>query len=52
MIVAVNLTESKYYIYLEKGILKNRVDFVEFTRKYGEIVTTSVNGLNFGMWSK
>jgi hypothetical protein len=51
-IFAINLTESKYYIYSEKGLLLNRVKYLDLTKKYGEIVSTSANGLNFVLWNK
>ena len=52
IIISINLTESKYYVYQEKGLLINRINFQEMTKKYGEIVSTSANGLNFVMWNK
>ena len=46
-ILAVNLTESKYYVYSEKGILLNRINFRQFVEFYGEPLTVSSNGLNY-----
>ena len=51
-IIAINCTESKYYIYSENGLLLNRVVFKDLTKRYGEIVSTSANGLNFALWNK
>lgn len=46
------MTESKYYVYSEKGILLNRIDFSKITKKYGQIVSCSQNGLNFALHNK
>lgn len=46
-IVTVNLTESKYYVYSEKGNLRNRVMFDDITSKHGKVVEVSPNGANF-----
>jgi len=51
-IFAFNLTESKYYIYSEKGILLKRTDYSDFTKKYGEVVCISDDGLNFLLSNK
>mgnify|MGYP001347055318 CR=1 FL=1 len=45
--IALNITESKYYFYDIKGILKNRVDFSATSKKRGKIMGVSPNGLNF-----
>ena len=42
--VTMNLTESKYYVYSQMGILKKRVDFSDITNKYGSLTTISNNG--------
>jgi len=42
-----NLTEHKYYVYLENGILINRIDYSKWVEDYGEPIATSENGLNF-----
>jgi len=42
-----NLTEHKYYVYRENGILVNRIDYSHWVEEYGEPVATSENGLNF-----
>lgn len=42
-----NLTEHKYYVYKENGILVNRIDYSEWVEEFGEPVATSENGLNF-----
>ena len=34
-IYAINLTESKYYVYNEKGILLNRIEFGALIKKHG-----------------
>ena len=46
-IVAMNLTESKFYTYSKRGILRNRFDFSSFTKRYGTISSVSPNGRNF-----
>ena len=51
-IFAFNLTESKYYVYSEKGMLLNRYDFSKMTKKYGQVVSTSQNGLNMALYNK
>jgi hypothetical protein len=45
--VAINVSESKYYFYTEKGILQFRVDFSDITKAKGNIVSVSPDGLNF-----
>lgn len=40
-----NITESKYFIYTLKGILKDRVDFSDMVRKYGNPRQVSNNGM-------
>jgi len=51
-IFAFNLNESKFYVYSEKGLLINRIEFAQYTKKYGEIVATSPDGLNFALHNK
>lgn len=46
-IVSVNLTESKYYVYSARGILRNRVKFNHIIREYGKIVEVSPDGSNY-----
>lgn len=36
-------------MYSEKGLLLNRIDYSEYTKKYGDIVSTSPDGLNFAL---
>lgn len=36
-IIALNISESKYYFYTEKGILQYRVDFSDITKEKGNI---------------
>jgi hypothetical protein len=43
-IFAFNLNESKFYVYSEKGLLINRIEYAHYTKKYGEIVSTSPDG--------
>lgn len=38
------ITESKYYVYSQNGVLINRVDFGNLVDAYGEPVQTSSNG--------
>ena len=47
LIMAMNLTLSKYYIYTERGILVNRVEFSQLVEKYGNASLTSTDGLKF-----
>ena len=49
LIVCVNFLESKIYMYLENGVIVKRYNFSDYKTKFGEIVTTSANGLNFLM---
>ena len=51
-IFAFNLNESKFYVYSEKGLLLNRIEYSEYTKKHGEIVSTSPDGLNFVLHNK
>lgn len=47
LIVCFNLLETKIYMYLENGVIAARYDYSIFKHKYGEIVATSSDGLNF-----
>ena len=47
LIVCFNLLEAKIYMYLENGVIAARYDYSIFKHKYGEIVATSSDGLNF-----
>lgn len=40
-IMCMNLSESKYYIYSERGILRNRIDFKAITNQDGKISAVS-----------
>ena len=51
-IFAFNINESKFYVYSEKGLLLNRIEYSEYTKKYGEFVSTSPDGLNFVLHDK
>jgi hypothetical protein len=51
-IFAYNLTESKFYVYSEKGLLENRIEFSELIKEYGEIMCTSPDGLNFALHNR
>ena len=51
-IFAFNLNESKFYVYSEKGLLINRIEYADYIKKYGEIVATSPDGLNFALHNK
>ena len=42
--MAINLTDSKYYVYDTNGILQNRVNFKDVADKYGKPICTSSNG--------
>ena len=42
-----NITEHKYYVYTQNGMLMNRVDYKDKIDQYGYPVATSSNGLNF-----
>ena len=46
-IIAMNETESKYYVYTQNGLLINRIDFSDLVENYGNPISTSSNGLNF-----
>lgn len=45
--IAMNLTESKYYVYLENGVQVNRVNYGSWVEKMGEPLATSEDGQNF-----
>lgn len=42
-----NITEKKFYVYSLRGLLRNRFDFNEFSKKYGKPKAVSNNGLIF-----
>ena len=46
-IVSNNISESKFYIFSKKGILRNRIDYNDMTLIYGEIVAISPDGLKY-----
>ena len=46
-IVCINLNESKYYLYSERGVLRHRVNFKKLTQTYGKITQVSQSGQNF-----
>lgn len=46
-IICMNLTASKYYVFSQRGLLRNRISFVDYSRKYGQPVAVSPNGFNF-----
>jgi hypothetical protein len=48
----VNLTESKYYVFSERGLLQNRVDFSQIMESYSGIRAVSPNGRNFVLLKK
>ena len=52
MILCMNYTESKYYIYSENGKLTKRVNYKKRVDKLGNIIATSANGHNFIFWKK
>jgi len=47
LVACMNLVESKVYLYRENGLLVNRNDFITDIKEYGDIITTSHDGLNF-----
>jgi len=49
-IFAFNINESKFYVYSEKGLLLNRIEFSKEIKQYGEIVCASSNGLTFALY--
>ena len=51
-IVCMNITEQKYYIYSQNGLLINRIEFDDYIEKYGDIIVTSPNGQNFILQKK
>jgi len=46
-IVCTNLTESKYYIFSTRGLLRNRIDYSSKVMAHGPPVCVSENGRNF-----
>mmetsp|Transcript_1931 Transcript_1931/g.2766 ORF Transcript_1931/g.2766 Transcript_1931/m.2766 type:complete len:509 (+) Transcript_1931:3115-4641(+) len=51
-IVCVNLSESKYYIYSQRGLLRNRIDFSKEVKFSGSPIAVSENGRNFLLMQK
>ena len=47
LISCLNLIESKVYLYRENGLLVNRCDFTKDIKEYGDIISTSNDGLSF-----
>jgi hypothetical protein len=39
-------------VYSEKGLLENRIEFSELIKEYGEIISTSSDGLNFALHNR
>ena len=46
-IISINLTDQKYHVFQQNGMMLNRVDFKSEVAQYGDLVSTSQNGLNF-----
>jgi hypothetical protein len=46
-IICMNLTETKYYVYDTNGILKNRVNYQDISKEFGNPVSVSSNGQFF-----
>ena len=46
-IISMKLTNSRYKVYSQNGILINVVDFSDLTKKYGSPIAVSPDGLNF-----
>ena len=42
-----NEREYKYYVYSHRGVLKNRINFMQEVRNYGEPIGTSSSGKNY-----
>ena len=51
-IICMNITEAKYYIFSERGLLQNRVDFSQIMESYLTIIAISPNGRNFILLKK
>ena len=49
-VFAFNLTEHKFYVYSEKGLLLNRIEYSDKVKLYGEEVSASSNGLNIALF--
>ena len=47
LIIALNLTEYKFYTYSENGLMINRFAFKDMVMKYGDPIATSPDGLNY-----
>ena len=48
-VVNINLSENKFYIYSQRGLLQARIDFNKEVKKYGQFITVSSNGQSFIM---
>ena len=44
VLICMNVSHYKYYVYNLKGILRNRFNFSEFVAKYGQPKAVSNNG--------
>ena len=42
-----NLSESKYYVFSQRGILRSRIDISDLIKAFGQIKCVSPNGRNF-----
>lgn len=42
-----NVTETKYYVYTQCGLLINRIVYAAQVEKYGDPINCSSNGLNY-----
>jgi len=51
-IMAMNLHESKFYLYSQRGVLRNRINFSSVTKNFGNIINVSPNGRNFILQKK
>jgi len=47
MMVSMDCTSKKYFIYSEGGLLFNRIDYALISEKYGEQIQVSNNGRIF-----
>ena len=47
LIMCINKTESKFYVYKPNGILIRRVEFSEQTEQYGQSKAVSQDGINY-----
>ena len=49
-VFAFNITEHKFYVYSEKGLLLNRIEYSDKIKQYGDEASASSNGLNFALF--